>query len=300
MIETLLFRPIVLLGVWVVLLQILSGLLLLAQDAPAAPQPPEATAAEATAAEGAAGSGSETSDQAYQLAREHFEIGNAHYGAGRYKEALESFVAGYRLVPRPSFQLNMGQAYRKLGDLPRAKEAYISYLRSLTPTDPMRVQIAAIVLDIEVELGERRQHPTAAPVVALKEVPLVDPFARNAIDGEGSTAVGRTKVWMGLGLGGLGAALVGTGLALELMAQSEARALTDLDRTGGAFDLEREDRGLRYQKTGLVVLAAGGATVAAGAVLLWLGVREKQGSGGAFAWGAVPTRHGVVMTVDVR
>src|SRR4051794_25921696 len=63
-----------------------------------------------------------------ERARAHFEAGRVQYNLGDYKGAVREFAEGYRLVPRPQFLVNLGQAYRRLGQLERAREMYNRFL----------------------------------------------------------------------------------------------------------------------------------------------------------------------------
>lgn len=107
-----------------------------AQAAPAAAQdePAEADAAEAPA---------EAPD-----ARELFSRGQAAYERGDYEDSVEAWEAGYELDPQPLLQYNLGQAYERLGELPKAVGAFETYLENADPSDPnqqrARSQLAAI------------------------------------------------------------------------------------------------------------------------------------------------------------
>jgi tetratricopeptide (TPR) repeat protein len=192
-------------------------------------------------------------------AKAHFDAGNAHYAAGRYKEAIIEFQAGHGLVPRPSFLLNLGQAYRKLGDLGRAKEAYVGYLRSLPEESPLRDQALKILAEIEVQLQgqERRPEPQpparAAPVPAPQvEKPAAEPPSRSG------------RLWLAAGLGAVGAALVGTGVFFELRAKRAADDLSRIDREGGIFDADKDRRGRRDERLGVGFIVAGAAAAVTG------------------------------------
>jgi tetratricopeptide (TPR) repeat protein len=73
-------------------------------------------------------------------AKNHFEAGRALYYLGNYAEAIREFSAGYELTRKPEFLINLGQAYRKLEDLPRAAEMYQRFLDTAPPTAPEREQ----------------------------------------------------------------------------------------------------------------------------------------------------------------
>src|SRR5947207_10630860 len=73
-------------------------------------------------------------------ARGHYEIGLGLYRLGDYRGALKEFAAGYELAPRPGFLLNLGQTYRRLGRLGRARDLYKQFLAAAPGNDPQRSQ----------------------------------------------------------------------------------------------------------------------------------------------------------------
>lgn len=81
-------------------------------------------------------------------ARELFLRGQAAYERGDYEDSVEAWEAGYALDPRPLLQYNLGQAYERLGELPKAVSAFETYLENASPSDPnqqrARAQLAAI------------------------------------------------------------------------------------------------------------------------------------------------------------
>ena len=83
-----------------------------------------------------------------QSARDLFLRGQAAYERGDYEEAAAAWEAGYELDPRPLLQYNLGQAYERLGELPKAVAAFELYLEHASPEDPnqqrARAQLAAI------------------------------------------------------------------------------------------------------------------------------------------------------------
>jgi hypothetical protein len=84
-----------------------------------------------------------------ERAHELFGSGRAHYQAGHYREALRDFEAGYALVPRPTFLLNMGQAYRQLLDVVHAREKYVAFLAKAPVDDPARPQVEELLREID-------------------------------------------------------------------------------------------------------------------------------------------------------
>jgi tetratricopeptide (TPR) repeat protein len=203
--------------------------------------------------------------QLVERARRYFASGNEHYAAGRYHEAIRHFQAGYALVPRPNFLVNLGQAYRKVGDLARAKEAYVSYVRALPLDSPLRDQALQVLAEIEVQLQERRPEPSAS---VPAPTPVTPPLAASpaAADRE---APGGTRLWPWV-TGGAGLALAGAGLVFELRARSAGDRLTELSRDEGIYDPALEDRGRRDQRIGAVLLVGGGLALGTAAVMLLL------------------------------
>ncbi|MDB4964368.1 MAG: hypothetical protein JWN44_57 [Myxococcales bacterium] len=106
-------------------------------------------------------------------ARTHFEAGRALYQLGNYTEAVREFAAGYQLAPRPQFLLNLGQCYRKLDDLTKAREMYQRYLRDAPASDPERAQAQAVLVEIDKQIAERPvamvPPPATGPSAATTE-----------------------------------------------------------------------------------------------------------------------------------
>jgi tetratricopeptide (TPR) repeat protein len=86
-------------------------------------------------------------------ARTHFEAGRALYNLGNYTDAIREFSAGYQLAPRPQFLVNLGQAYRKLGDLKKAREMYKKFLDEAPQNDPDREQVGQIIAELDQQIA---------------------------------------------------------------------------------------------------------------------------------------------------
>jgi tetratricopeptide (TPR) repeat protein len=208
-------------------------------------------------------------------ARVHFEAGTDDYAAGRYEEAIRRFQAGYALVPRPNFLVNIGQAYRKLGDLVRAKEAYVAYVRALPEKSALRDQALQVLAEIEVQLqdqaGASRPGSAITGVRPIAELPAPIPV------GPPPEPRGlHLGSWLGLGVGGAGLALVATGVGFQLRAKAASDALADASRREAMFDPAEEQAGKRAEKIGNGLFAAGGAVMAAG-LLLFLVIDAASG-----------------------
>jgi hypothetical protein len=96
-----------------------------------------------------------------ERARGHYEIGLGLYRLGDYRGALKEFAAGYELAHKPGFLLNLGQTYRKLGELREARDLYRQFLAEVRGDDPARPQAQKVLAEIEEAL--RTMAPPRAP-----------------------------------------------------------------------------------------------------------------------------------------
>jgi tetratricopeptide (TPR) repeat protein len=95
-------------------------------------------------------------------AQTHFRAGKTLYDLGQYTDAIREFAAGYALVPKPEFLLNLGQAYRRAHDLPQAREMFLKYLEKAPPNAPERGQVRDTLKEIDDEL-EKSPPPPPPP-----------------------------------------------------------------------------------------------------------------------------------------
>jgi tetratricopeptide (TPR) repeat protein len=217
-------------------------------------------------------------------ARIHFEAGTDHYAAGRYDEAIRRFQAGYALVPRPNFLVNIGQSYRKLGNLVRAKEAYVAYVRALPEKSALRDQALQVLAEIEVQLQD--QSGSSRPGTAITGLhPEAQPTSTAILPPPAPPAPpSKLGPWLGIGVGGAGLALVATGVGFQMRAKAASDSLASASRRGDPFDPAEERAGKRAEKIGNGLFAAGGAVMAAG-LLLFLVIDAAAGPSTAAADG---------------
>ncbi len=117
--------------------------------------------------------------------RRHWEKGKALYARGKFVEAAKAFEAGYVQAPRSAFLLNIGHAYRRAGELTKARTAYEQLLR-LDPTYAGRAEIQHTIKSIDDALQAPAQPPrpeTPAAEPSPEPVPvLVDPTPSPKLD----------------------------------------------------------------------------------------------------------------------
>src|SRR4051794_13712435 len=96
-----------------------------------------------------------------ERARGHYEIGLGLYRLGDYQGALKEFGAGYELARKPGFLLNLGQTYRKLGELREARDMYRQFLAEVHLDDPARPQAQKVLAELEDAIRKQPPPPRA-------------------------------------------------------------------------------------------------------------------------------------------
>jgi len=102
-----------------------------------------------------------TTGLAEARARAYFEKGHGLFDIGDFHGAIHEWAAGYELSHKALFLVDLGQAYRRLGELVRARELYERFLREAVPDDPARASVRALL----EELAQ------AAPPLVERSVP---------------------------------------------------------------------------------------------------------------------------------
>jgi tetratricopeptide (TPR) repeat protein len=96
-------------------------------------------------------------------ARQHFAAGKKLYDAGKYPEAIAEFEQAQQLAPNPKVIFNIAQAYRLMGDKPKAKASYEQYLaRESTGAVAEEARGHLATLDAELRAEEEAKAKAAA------------------------------------------------------------------------------------------------------------------------------------------
>lgn len=194
------------------------------------------------------------------LARQVFEAGRAYFGRAEYERAAESFQEAYRLSGRAVLLVNVARAFEALG---RDAEAIELLVRAIEEDEEVRPVAEPRLTRLRAQVESDEEADAAAP----PEQPGVE-GARVAEVDEGLGAL----FWIGVVTAGVGAALlavsIGTGIASNdihgELEQSCPERICSPDRQ------DEIDRGHSLAVASTVTLALGGATAAAGLVLILL------------------------------
>jgi tetratricopeptide (TPR) repeat protein len=220
-----------------------------------------------------------------ERARGHYEIGLGLYRLGDYRGALKEFGAGYELAHKPGFLLNLGQTYRKLGELREARDMYRQFLADVRGDDPARPEAQKVLAELEDAV--RRQPPpppaaeSAGPEVTTpppsspqpEPPPPVAVVAPPSVQASAPRRPRRGLRIAGITIGVVGLGVVGAGIGTAVAADGVARDLNALDRSGGAFDPSK-DRAYTIDHTlSAAFFGAGAALAAGGAILLIVSAR---------------------------
>lgn len=101
---------------------------------------------------------------AEHTARIHFRQGETEYSAGKYREALAAYQAGYDEMPLPGFLVNIAQCQRRLGDLARARVTYHRFVM-VAPDSPLVPEVRKLIDELDRLMAEAEvtQPTSAAP-----------------------------------------------------------------------------------------------------------------------------------------
>lgn len=228
--------------------------------------------------------------------------------SGEYLAAAANYLAAYKEYPQPAFLYNAAQVYRLGGKLDEALAHYKKYLE-LEPDGEGARYAREFVASIEAKLAEpppAKEPDPADPVTPPPAKPTVgdasgdirpEPIpviSKNATAGEG-----QNKRLIGLAFAGAGVVLVGVGVGFGIHARSLSEEASELT---GSFD-ELDDlyeRGEAADRNMVIFLSAGAVTAAAGGLLYYLGVRDRERAERDLDFFAAPASDGAVVGVTLR
>jgi hypothetical protein len=130
---------------------------------------------------GASSTRAAENDDTVRLSRERYKKGEELFSAGRYADAYTEFEAGYALVPRPLFLLNMAHSDRRRGQLRSARALYRRYI-VMEPDSKFRAEVESVLQEIETVIASEdaaakasAPPPAPPPPMAIAPKPLPPP-----------------------------------------------------------------------------------------------------------------------------
>jgi len=195
------------------------------------------------------------------------------YREGRFQEAVDKLLELYRLKPEPVLMYNLARAYEALGKWNDAADAYEKYLNE-EPTAGDRKALEGKIVTLRAqaaELAAARKPDEQQLQPPQKEAP---PQAPSSTTKRESDPLGTIVPWA---ITGAGAALVGTGLVLGVVANGKHDDAVNERTQAGA--VEKQDSAEGLAQAGTITIIAGAILVAAG--VSWLVVRATSTSSNA-------------------
>ncbi|MCA9606341.1 MAG: hypothetical protein KC619_12130 [Myxococcales bacterium] len=99
-----------------------------------------------------------------ERARALFVRGSEHYQAGRLNEALEDFLASWRIVQSPELAYNVARTYERTADHNHAIQFYRHYLQRAAPDAAERADVERRIAEMEeITRRQRGQIRTLPP-----------------------------------------------------------------------------------------------------------------------------------------
>lgn len=221
------------------------------------------------------------------VAREHYAKGTKAFDLGLYDEAIKEYMAAYQVIDDPALLYNIAQGHRLAGHSAEALRFYRVYLAKV-PASKNRAEVETKIAELQKLVDQERKTQSLPPAGTMATPPpaATEPAPRPA-EVHPAPAVetpapavgaetGRSKTIAGAAVGGVGVALIATGIAFGVLAKQTGDELTADDVAMRPFDPAKESRGTTDQIVMGVTIGIGAAAVATGAVLIVLGARERR------------------------
>lgn len=222
--------------------------------------------------------------------------GQQAYDAQHWDDALVAWEKSYAISKLPALLFNIAQAQRlraRPGDCTKATANYRKFI-SLQPKSTERPSAEGFIAELApcVE-QEAKPAPVVPPQVVTPPVvqqPQPQPQPQPAPEGN----PGRGKRFAGYAVGGAGVVLVVTGVYFGAKARRLGNEVSDACKDGCDWSLveDKDAEGKSAEKTQYILYGVGAATIAAGAVLWWMGNKEASSSSVA----VTPTHGGAAVS----
>jgi tetratricopeptide (TPR) repeat protein len=219
------------------------------------------------------------------------------YKLAHFEEALDEYSRAYAQYPSPGFLFNIGQCHKMLKNHERAVFFFEGYLRD-RPNAPNRAMVEELIE--ESRRAQANQKPEARPEPPPEEPPRVPPPVvatpeRPPTPPNDNSGRNTLRI-AGIATAAVGLVLTGAGVYFGLRSQSARDDVEQLAARRGNWDdaaQETYDRGRSSATAATVLFISGGAALATGGVLSYLGwrrpanaavVASPQGASATMSW----------------
>lgn len=207
-------------------------------------------------------------------ARAHFRVGQSLYDSGRFQESAVEFAAAYDLSHRPQLLFNVYVGYRDAGDTAHAVEALRGYLAAMPGDLEGRLNLEARLRSLEASLAQQTAATPATPVETT--TPAVTTPAVSTPPPVVHRESHRSSV--GLVIGGVGAAMVLTGVVTGVLAMGKVSDLETMCPNGAcpASAQSTRDSASTLVTVTDIMFFGGGALVVGGLAYWLFGPRVEE------------------------
>lgn len=149
-------------------------------------------------------------DQAKAESRRRFELGETHFHASRFTDALAEYEAGYKLVPLPGFLINIAHCHRLTGELRKSRAHYRKFL-FVEPLSPRRREVEEVIAELDRAISEvESEAASGSAVVAVRTA------TRPAVPRDARSRAAASDFWVWSAMAG---AIVGPTVVSETLAR---------------------------------------------------------------------------------
>ena len=241
----------------------------------------------------------ETTAVAQPSAEDLYAKGQEAYDRADYKAAVAQWQASYDLSKESGLLFNLAQAKRLSGDCGGAIETYRRFVADDPDSTSEQHKLAKdLALELEGKCPERKPvtvTPPKAIETAIAPPRVIDPPRANSNRDDRGEQDGRTWKIAGIVTGGVGIVTLAVGLGLGHHGATIGNEVTAACHVSCDWTTlkDKDARGRRAVAIGRALNITGGAVIAGGAVLYYLGIRQEtitvapapSGSGGVVSWG---------------
>ena len=208
----------------------------------------------------------------------------AKSNAGEHEKAIELYLQAYEIVPFAILYTNIGAEYQKMKKWPDAWKYFCMYLEKEPKgslVDFAKTQAKAM----QIEMGNKGVtdaticEPYKAPEVVTPPVETPPVVNQPVNETPPSNDRGKTLRIAGLAVGGGGIVALGVGIFFGLKAKKISDDISNHPMTEMWDDniQDLEEQGQAHENKQIAFMIAGGAMVATGAALYFIG-RSRKGS----------------------
>lgn len=198
--------------------------------------------------------------------------------SGKFQEGADLLAELFAETRDPNYIYNQARCFERNGKNIEALLSFREYLRIAGPLpDADKADLDRHIAELQATVAaQKRDEPPPPPPPAE---PTPQPAAKVELASSETPAAGKGAGLRTAGIvtASVGVAAVVAGVVFGLAAESiESEVTSDNDRQ--TYDRQKDDRGRLYAKLQWVGYGVGGAALAGGAILYYLGHRASQAS----------------------